>query len=86
MEKWWMDWKAEQVVTNVENGIYKLEVQGFQFCHWNWEDAEQEWKDGNGLPTYKAKTKLRLNEMETTVQNVFACGPTSLKTGYKGTD
>ena len=74
LEKWWTDWKAEQEVNNVENGIYKLEVQGFQFCHWDWAEAESEWNNGNGSPTFKARSKIKLNDQETIIQNVFACG------------
>ena len=36
MERWWCDWRAEQVVENVPNGTYRLEVQGFQWCSWDW--------------------------------------------------
>ena len=86
LEKWWTDWKAEQEVNNVENGIYKLEVQGFQFCHWDWAEAESEWNNGNGSPTFKARSKIKLNDQETIIQNVFACGPTNLKVGYKGSN
>ena len=37
LERWWGDFKAEQVVENVPNGTYRLEVQGFQWCSWDWD-------------------------------------------------
>ena len=86
MERWWCDWKAEQVVENVPNGNYRLEVQGFQWCSWDWAQSESDWKDGDGSPTYKVNSKVRLNDSEVTIHNVFACGKTDIKEGYQGSD
>ncbi len=86
MERWWCDWKAEQVVENVPNGNYRLEVQGFQWCSWDWGQAESDWNAGDGSPTYKVNSKVRLNDSEVTIHNVFACGPTDIKEGYQGND
>lgn len=83
MERWWCDWKAEQVVENVPNGTYRLEVQGFQWCSWDWGQSESDWNGGDGTPTYKVTSKLRLNDSETLIHNVFACGPTDITEGYK---
>ena len=83
MEKWWTDWKADQTVTGVENGVYKLEVQGFKFCSWDWAQAAQEWMNSNGDKTFNSSSVIRLNDKETKVQNVFACGKTDLTVGYK---
>ena len=84
MEKWWGDWKAEQVLDNVANGTYRLEVQGFQWCSWDWAQSEADWNNGDGSPTFNVKSKIRLNSDEVTIQNVFACGPTDIKEGYEG--
>ena len=83
MEKWWGDWKAEQVVENVPNGNYRLEVQGFQWCSWDWAQSESDWNDGDGSPTYKVNSKVRLNDSEVTIHNVFACGKTDIQEGYQ---
>lgn len=85
MEKWWNDWKAEQTVTGVENGIYKLEVQGLKFCSWDWALAAQEWNERGNIydNTFNSTSFIRLNDKETKVQNVFACGETGLTVGYK---
>ena len=86
LERWWCDWKAEQVVENVPNGTYRLEVQGFQWCSWDWGLAESDWNSGDGTPTYKVTSKVRLNDSETLVYNVFACGKTDIKAGYLAGD
>ena len=83
MERWWCDWKAEQVVENVPNGNYRLEVQGFQWCSWDWAQSESDWNDGDGSPTYKVNSKVRLNDSEVTIHNVFACGKTDIQEGYQ---
>ena len=83
LERWWCDFKAEQVVENVPNGTYRLEVQGFQWCSWDWGQAENDWNAGDGSPTYKVNSKVRLNDSEVTIHNVFACGPTDITEGYK---
>ena len=83
MEKWWGDWKAEQVLENVANGTYRLEVQGFQWCSWDWAQSEADWVNGDGSPTFNVKSKVRLNNDEVTIHNVFACGPTDIKEGYQ---
>ena len=83
LERWWCDWKAEQVVENVPNGNYRLEVQGFQWCSWDWSQAESDWNEGDGSPTYKVSSKLRLNDGEVTIHNVFACGKTDIQEGYQ---
>ena len=83
LERWWCDWKAEQVVENVPNGTYRLEVQGFQWCSWDWGQSESDWNSGDGTPTYKVTSKIRLNDSETAIYNVFACGPTDITEGYK---
>ena len=85
MERWWSDWKAEQVVENVPNGNYRLEVQGFQWCSWDWAQAESDWNGGDGTPTFKVNSKVRLNDSEVTIHNVFACGPTDIQEGYLAT-
>ena len=82
MERWWCDWKAEQVVENVPNGKYRLEVQGFQWCSWDWTQSESDWNEGDGSPTYKVNSKVRLNDSEVTIHNVFACGKTDIEEGY----
>ena len=84
LERWWGDFKAEQVVENVPNGNYRLEVQGFQWCSWDWSAAESDWNDGDGSPTYKVNSKVRLNDGEVTIHNVFACGKTDIEEGYAG--
>ena len=86
LERWWGDWKAEQVVENVPNGTYRLEVQGFQWCSWDWGQAESDWNGGDGSPTYKVNSKVRLNDSEVTIHNVFACGKTDIKEGYQAND
>ena len=82
MERWWCDWKAEQVVENVPNGNYRLEVQGFQWCSWDWGQAENDWSSGDGSSTFKVNSKVRLNDSEVTIHNVFACGLTDITEGY----
>ena len=84
LEKWWGDWSAEQTLTDIPNGTYRLEVQGFQFCHWDWSGANDDWNAGDGTATYKVSSKLRLNDSETLIHNVFACGPTDIEEGYQG--
>lgn len=84
MEKWWGDWKAEQVLTNVPNGTYRMQVQGFKWCSWDWAQSESDWLAGDQTPTYGVSTKIRLNNDEATVQNVWACGPTDIQEGYMG--
>ena len=84
LEKWWGDWSAEQTLTDIPNGTYRLEVQGFQFCHWDWAGANDDWNAGDGTPTYKVSSKLRLNDSETLIHNVFACGLTDIEEGYHG--
>ncbi|MBQ6966074.1 MAG: hypothetical protein IJP82_10395 [Bacteroidaceae bacterium] len=84
LEKWWTDWKAEQVINNVANGTYRLEVQGFQWCSWDWSQSETDWVNGDGSPTFNVKSKVRLNNDEVTIHNVFACGPTDIEEGYQG--
>ena len=87
MDRWWNDWKAEQTVENVENGIYKLEVQALRFCSWDWDLAAKEWlQNSNGDNTYNSYSYIRLNEEEKRVQNVFACGETELTVGYYNAD
>ena len=86
LERWWCDWKAEQIVSNVPNGTYRLEVQGFQWCSWDWSQSENDWYEGDGSPSYKVNSKLRLNDGEVTIHNVFACGKTDIKEGYEGRD
>ena len=86
MERWWSDFKAEQVVENVANGTYRLEVQGFQWCSWDWSASETDWNEGDGTPSYKVTSKIRLNDGEVTIQNVFACGKTDINEGYQGTN
>ena len=86
LERWWCDWKAEQVVENVPNGIYRLEVQGFQWCSWDWPQSEADWYDGDGSSTFKVNSKVRLNDSEVTIHNVFACGKTDIKEGYQARD
>ncbi len=83
MEKWWSDWKAEQVVENVPNGTYRLEVQGFQWCSWDWAQSESDWLASDGSIDARVTSKLRLNDGETTIHNVFACGPTDIQEGYE---
>ena len=83
MSKWWTDWKAEQIVNNVANGTYRLEVQGFQWCHWDWSSADSDWASGDGSDTYKVGSKIRLNDGEVTIYNVFACGETDIKEGFE---
>ncbi|MBR1667973.1 MAG: hypothetical protein IJ693_06810 [Bacteroidaceae bacterium] len=84
LERWWSDWSAEQVVENVANGTYRLEVQGFQWCSWDWSASDDDWAQGDGTPTYKVTSKIRLNDGEVTIHNVFACGPTDIQEGYQG--
>ena len=84
MEKWWGDWKAEQVVNNVANGTYRLEVQGFQWCSWDWGQSETDWVNGDGSATFNVKSKVRLNNDEVTIHNVWACGATDITEGYQG--
>lgn len=86
MERWWCDWMAEQVVENVPNGTYRLEVQGFQWCSWDWSASESDWNEGDGTPTYKVNSKIRLNDSEVTIHNVFACGKTDIQEGYQAND
>ena len=86
MERWWCDWKAEQVVENVPNGNYRLEVQGFQWCSWDWAQSESDWNEGDGSPTYRVNSKVRLNDSEVTIHNVFACGKTDIQEGYQAND
>lgn len=86
MEQWWCDWKAEQVLENVSNGIYRLEVQGFKWCSWDWAQAETDWNNGDGSPTYGVTSYIRLNQDQTTIQNVFACGPTDIQEGYQSAE
>jgi len=86
LERWWCDWKAEQVVENVPNGNYRLEVQGFQWCSWDWSQSEADWYDGDGSSTFKVNSKVRLNDSEVTIHNVFACGKTDIKEGYEARD
>ena len=86
LERWWSDWKAEQVVENVPNGTYRLEVQGFQWCSWDWGQSESDWNSGDGSPTFKVTSKIRLNDSETAIHNVFACGKTDITEGYKAND
>ena len=86
LERWWCDWKAEQVVENVPNGTYRLEVQGFQWCSWDWGQSRDDWFNGDGTPTFKVTSKIRLNEAETLIYNVFACGKTDIKEGYQAGD
>lgn len=83
LERWWCDWSAEQVLENVANGTYRLEVQGFQWCSWDWSASENDWNNGDGTPTYRVDSKLRLNDSEVTIQNVFACGVTDIQEGYQ---
>lgn len=83
LERWWCDFKAEQVVENVPNGKYRLEVQGFQWCSWDWGQSESDWNEGDGSPTYRVTSKVRLNDGETAIHNVFACGVTDIKEGYQ---
>lgn len=84
MEKWWGDWAAEQTLTNVPNGTYRLEIQGFKWCSWDWAQSESDWLAGDQTPTYGVTSKIRLNNDEATIQNVWACGPTDIKEGYQG--
>jgi hypothetical protein len=86
MERWWCDWKAEQVVANIPNGTYRLEVQGFQWCSWDWAQAESDWASSDQTPTARVTSKIRLNSDETKIYNVFACGPTDIAEGYHGAD
>ncbi|MBQ0047981.1 MAG: hypothetical protein KBT33_10860 [Prevotellaceae bacterium] len=86
MDKMWTDWKAEQVIKNVPNGTYRLEVQGFQWCSWDWAQSEKDWANGDKSATFNVQSKIRLNNDETTIHNVFACGPTDLEVGYKSAD
>lgn len=86
LEKWWGDFSAEQTVTNVANGKYRLEIQGFQWCSWDWAQAESDWVAGDKTPTYRVDSKIRLNNNETTIHNVFACGATDIKEGYEGAE
>lgn len=83
LERWWCDWSAEQVLENVANGTYRLEVQGFQWCSWDWSASENDWNNGDGTPTYRVDSKIRLNDNATTIQNVFACGVTDIQEGYQ---
>ena len=86
MERWWSDWKAEQVVENVPNGKYRLEVQGFQWCSWDWGQSESDWNEGDGTPSYRVTSKVRLNDSEVAIHNVFACGKTDIQEGYQAND
>lgn len=83
LERWWCDWSAEQVLNNVPNGTYRLAVQGFKWCSWDWAQSETDWNGGDGTPTYLVNSKIRLNDNETTIQNVFACGETDIQEGYQ---
>jgi hypothetical protein len=83
LERWWCDFKAEQVVENVPNGTYRLEVQGFQWCSWDWATSESDWLDGDRSPSFKVTSKVRMNDSETLIHNVFACGETDIKEGYE---
>lgn len=82
LERWWCDFKAEQVVENVPNGNYRLEVQGFQWCSWDWNQSWSDWDNGDGDPTFKVTSKVRLNDSEVLIHNVFACGPTDIQEGF----
>ncbi len=84
LEKWWGDFKAEQILENVANGTYRLEVQGFQWCSWDWSAAESDWNNGDGSATTNVTSKVRLNDNEVLIQNVFACGETGITEGYQG--
>ena len=84
LEKWWGDWKAEQVLTNVPNGTYRMQIQGFKWCSWDWAQSEADWLAGDQTPTSGVTSKIRLNNDEATIQNVWACGPTDIKEGYAG--
>ena len=84
MEKWWGDWAAEQTLTNVPNGTYRLQIQGFKWCSWDWAQSEADWLAGDQTPTYGVTSKIRLNNDEATIQNVWACGPTDITEGYQG--
>ena len=84
MERWWSDWKAEQVLDNVPNGTYRMEVQGFQWCSWDWGQSESDWVGGDRSPSFNVTSKIRLNADETKIQNVFACGPTDINEGFQG--
>ena len=86
MERWWGDWKAEQVVENVPNGTYRLEVQGFQWCSWDWGTSENDWNGSDKDPHFNVTTKIRLNDSSTPVYNVFACGKTDIQEGYQAND
>lgn len=83
MERWWADWKGEQVVENVPNGTYRLEVQGFQWCHWDWSGADADWAAGDGSYNLNVKSKVRLNDNEVSIYNVFACGETDITQGFQ---
>jgi len=82
MERWWCDWKAEQIIANIPNGTYRLEVQGFQWCSWDWNQSQVDWEAGDGTPTYKVTALLGLNDVYVPINNVFSCGPTDIKEGY----
>lgn len=86
MEKWWGDFIAEQTVTNIANGKYRLEVQGFQWCSWDWAQSESDWVGGDKTPTFNVTSKIRLNNDETTIPNVFACGKTDIQEGYQAAE
>lgn len=83
LEQWWGDFKAEQTITNIPNGKYRFEIQAFKWCSWDWGQSDTDWSNGDGSPTYGVSTKVRLNDDEVTIQNVFACGPTDITEGYQ---
>ena len=84
LERWWGDWKAEQVVENVPNGTYRLEIQGFQWCSWDWGQSDSDWNSGDKSHDFNVTSKIRLNDAEVKIFNVFACGPTDIQEGYQG--
>ena len=83
MTKWWNDWEADQTLTNLPNGTYRLEVQAFQWNSWDWGQAQSQWDAGDGSnPAYDVTTYIRLNDSSAAICNVFSCGANNLTEGY----
>lgn len=81
VEKWWGDFQIEQVLENIPNGTYRLEVQGFHWHCWDWSQGEQWWKNGQDL----VSAEVYLNNDAVKVQNLYGVGPTDIKQGYNAT-
>lgn len=78
LEKWWGNMKVEQTIEDIPNGVYRLQIQGFQWHCWDWTQGAQWWKEG----TDNVTGEIALNNDALKTQNVYSVGKTDITEGY----